>query len=375
MPDRSHLYDGRDALFRIREEARHSVVRFLQAEKARLDGRGFVGRYWEACLANDRSAPLVDDIPWLPTHALGLPADCCSGDMAAPTVVEPNADDGGYGLISADRVTSGEVQIWRYAPECIETYALADSLAVKVMLQAKIHILDPQLTAGRLKLSPGHWLHKSTPSFEDLQLEVLPYEVKARAKYDGASDYQTVSMAIVDEIFVRVRSTSDSSYAKEVRIADDWVIVEDDAYDDSVSCAGRCVTVLTAGSSRTHPVDSLATYMDENDQFRDEWRDEAFERWNAIESTLRGGSMASMLQRTLFTSLQRPLAAHRESLALIRLREHPAGGLRWSALEVDERFLTQVAAAFDGTDASQPTAERLQQALIAVARPGSPMRA
>lgn len=375
MPDRAHLYDEENAMKRITAAIKAALQAHLVRQKALLSGKQFVLKHWDDCAALG-VMHLVNDIPWVPLSIFDEVFAVTEGDAkegigpfrppAQLIMEDPN-------LISREQVLRGQVKGWRHAPRNPSESASA-ALALKVMQREGILAVD--------RIPEGHWLNTCTPDSADLVFNVMPINARGLESYECFDWCEGCSIELVDSLKVTITSTVDPLMRLELDVVDDWVLVPRDhategfEQDMDFREVKMVCYVPSRDSSPDHPVDALSSFRDENDSYRDEWRENAAKLWDGLVSGMRGESVAIIVGEALDAASIVPTVAHCPHMAIVRSIRYvdgdgAAGHPRFDVADPqDPQLWVDVAQQFNALEASLPLAERIKAAFEAAVKPG-----
>lgn len=382
MPDRVHLYDQAEAEGRIGAALKSLVLEFLQREKDTLPPEEFVQRHWQNC-ENHNAIALMNDVPFVPVQTL-----CKVGQVSnySDDVFQRrdrwNSTPGGkvvQELVGREAIASGLTKVWHDAP----SYTSEDRAAALVLkLMQREEISTPA------RLDRGHWIYTCTPSVSDLLFEVTPVAPKGDVLFHSNDGFDGVYVTLVEAVQVVVTSRANSTLRLELEVKDDWIIVPNDYLEagfDSDSqfepWPARCF-ITPSSKAPDHPVDAMSSYRDENDDYRDEWRDRDLSSFKAVVSGLLGESISVVVQTALNAAAQAPSDSHAGQMAIVRSIRR-----RWGdedrltdhqfnvVCAQDPAFWARVAQQFEASvlvDSS--LADRLKAAFTAVVEPGATLK-
>lgn len=378
MPDRARLYDESEALRRIRSSLNEVIKNHIVQQKAALDRKQFVQSYWNTC-RHYGLQHLLDDIPWIPRSALSYVREVSViSDNVLNRCDWEGPLSGTDPLIARADITNGGVNIWRGAPSSTEDSAYS-ALILKIMQRERIVSMDDESA-----ISEGHWLEACSPHVQDLVFDVTPAGLGGSVEAGGFACIESCTMQLVDFVDVKVTSKVDDSFVRHFRVENDWVICPADhettrAREGDVGLAERIVCYVMRGdSSPDHPVEALSAFEDENDHFRQEWRDDAVREWDSRKAGLLGASLANVLTSAV-VSHGVPMAladSHAGQLAVVRVKRYTSSVNHdgWCGLDVvdlqREGFWEEVISQIGDADTGAPLAHRLRDAFTAVVKPG-----
>jgi hypothetical protein len=375
MPDRAYLYDHDASMRRINANLHAQVCEYLARRKAELPGDEFIIRHWEDCSAYD-CLELTSDIPWVPLNELES-VEVVSDNheqVYAPRWIRVSSEEERLAkriefLVSREDVVSGRIKVWRDTPHSASEDADAAAL-LKVMQREKIH-------GCRSRLVDGHWLLALAPSTIDMQVGVRAINPGPSTTYEPYSWCEQVTIQLVESVQVSVTSTIDPQFRLDVEVRDDWILTaapqeSGDEVSDPPRGEARCLCLVAGDGGREHPVLALSDYCDENDDYREEWREHAEETWDALVSAIRGESLSKVIGSALYSASPRLSPPHAGHLVLIRAaarerRDYGSDSPQLQVLDLqDERFWQALSARIEAMDASLPLALRLRESLMCV---------
>lgn len=377
MPDRTALYDQDAAETRIAYALMQVAKDHLVRQKAALEGKEFVRRHWTDCGMYGLQH-LLNDIPWIPREAVHAITAVTEADDEVQSAFTHGAEDSNASdsdlLISREEIRSGAVTIWRNVPDIPSDSRLA-CLIMKIARRENIGVFDG-------KLDREHWLNTCTPDAHDLEFRIDAVSTRGSAQiYSGNWDHQ-VDIQLAREVRVSVTSKVDSTLNVEFAIENDWVLLPRDYGTDAHSQEDtfedpHAICYLAGGDGgRGHPVDALSTFRDENEDFRDEWRDRAVAHWDSVVSGLRGESLANVVASGLNSAATTPSEGHAQHLAIVRTRRSRGynNQLQAPAFSVvdpqRDGFWEEVARKLEAIGGDVPLDARLKAAFYAVVKPG-----
>lgn len=283
MPDRSHLYDSDPQLKIVHRELNETIKRFLVTQKRLGGGEDFVTKYWDACFFYGVK-DLLNDIPFVPERKLRF-----------VDIMSENSDDRWTqwtdiaALVSRQQIMAGEVKVWRHVPEYLDDDKNALVLQ-KVMQRNQIGTIDG------CGVHDGHWLNQCTPSCEDFVVTLEPINQRGQAHYDGGN--YSCSIKLADSINVVITSEVDPQFRLEHSIMKDWVVEDvtkkNDYGDKEVVCY-----VTPDDASLDYPIKLFSSYTDDNDNYREDWEDDAIKEWNSLLAGMLGRSMTKVVEMGL----------------------------------------------------------------------------
>lgn len=371
MPDRTHLYDSATQRNLITRAVVTVIRNHIVQQKNCLDPADFTRKYWIHA-TNFGVAHLFTDVPYLPIDAL----DHCINAVLSTEYQEamspwygtgaklPNSD-----LVSRQDILDGRVKVWRDTPTCVNDDPWA-AVAMKVMQRENILRLRPS------GIDSGHWINDITPSYDD-----LVFEVEADAVNDRSVNYRwqnsSANIRLAKEARVLISSTVDEKLLLQFTVDNDWLLVP--VPDQEVVCDFDYDCWLIGNANAVdHPVNALATFYDEGDDYREEWESQAISHWdNLVGNTLRQEHLASTLARMLadtphigedqlpdcaIVSVLRFGPAHED-------HDHRFLRLRVEALDAD--LVGRVCAHLGQHGGVTVSTEDMARALSAAVRPGS----
>lgn len=366
MPDRSELFDQSEQAEKILAVLKGMVRNRLAQLKASLDPKDFALRHWENCKEH-HCLHLMDDVPWIPANRfrrvdqVAMESDNVYG---RPRLSEE--------LISREQVLSGEVFAVRGGP-CSTDDSLFAALRLKVM--QRMGMLDLMDNLGE-----GHWFNAAAPSLDDLK---FVWEVSGEK--DGVSSYYgelgQCDVRLAEAVTIKITSEVDDSFCKEVVFQNDWLLLPlDPAQEDDFGSDWHLnCFVIGNGSLPDQPVDALSTFRDENEAYRDEWRETAAaDFWGNVRS-MRGDPLSGLVHSVLhkhMTELSEKQMPHMCVVRATQYRHHDGKLMCPSPDVIDithEDFWKKVAGAMltAGTE-EEITAQAavIRQAFTAVVQPG-----
>lgn len=377
MPDRSALYDHAEACKRITEALVQLAKDHLVRQKATVTGKAFVKRHWQDC-RHYNMLHLLNDIPWLPREAvLAVHTVSETGDEVHANFmqgVQPDDSDSSL-LIAREQVLSGEVVIWRYVPD-LPSECRPAALIMKVAQRLNVGALTCALDAD-------HWLNSCSTDVRDLDFRVEPVEPTGSALLYSGDWVEQVEIQLANHVRVEITSNVDPAFKLDVTLTDDWVLLPRDYASEGLSqdedfANEDAICYLAGGDGAPDiPMDALSTFRDENDDFREDWRERAVTHWESVVSGLRGKSLATVVASGLNSAATTPSEGHAQHIAIVRThRRRFAGTGELSAPEysvVDPQrdgFWEEVARELEAMGGNEPFGAHLKAAFYAVVKPG-----
>lgn len=367
MPDRSQLFDQAEQREKIAATLKEMARNRLAQLKASMDPKDFAQKHWDNCKEH-HCLNLMDDVPWIPANRFRV-VDQVSKEgeeVYGPCSISED-------LISREQLLTGEVLAIRGEP-----YATDDSLfaALKLKVMQRLDML-----ALMDNLGEGHWFNAVAPVIDDLKFEwEVSGEKPGVTTYYGDSGQCDIRLA--ETVTIKITSAVDDSFCKEVVFKDDWLLlpihpnVEDDEYSGEWHFNGY---VIGNDASPDYPVDALSTFRDDNQSYREEWRDTANAEFSAAVQALQGKPLSEMVDSVLckhMTGLGEKQMPHMCVVRSVQYRNHD-DVLKSPIPDViditDEAFWKKVAGAMltAGTeDEITAQAAIIRQAFTAVVQPG-----
>jgi hypothetical protein len=377
MPDRSSLYDYDLACKRIQDAIADVAMRHLVRRKAELSGQDFVRRHWQDC-SHYGLQHLLNDIPWIPrdaVHAIGTVSETSEEVHAAFGHGLRPDDSDNADLISREDVLTGRVTVWRNVPDTPSDCRPA-CLIMKLAQRQNIAALACRLDAG-------HWINDCSIDVYDLDFLVEPVEARGSALIYSGGWVEQVEIQLAKEVRITLTSKVDPAFSMEVALTDDWVLLPRDysaqglAQDEDFANEDAICYLVGGDGAPDKPADALSTFLDENDDFRDDWRDRTSAHWDSVVSGLRGESLATVVASWLHSAATTPSEGHAQHIAIVRTRQRRfAGNGELSAPEysvVDPQragFWEDVARELEAIGGNEPLGARLKAAFYAVVKPG-----
>ncbi len=280
MPDRTHLYNAEKSLQLLENGIHGLIVEFLAQKKASMEGLEFLLTYEDDCRRRGM-LHLLNDIPMLSTRAMQALEQCHYHSHTRWGGVRLDSQ-----TISREEILSGEVKVWRGVPEELDDSPYAIVIQ-KMMRRHDILSLDRGY-------DEGHWIYQCTPHCDDFNVSVEPINADATGKHWFDNHDCTVHM--VEAVKVTITSNVDPDFRMEETWTDEWVLFapELDEEDEIPSYGEQEVTILVPNMDATPdwPPTTLCSYMDEHDQYREEWEDDGIKDWKALLAGLSGQGMA-----------------------------------------------------------------------------------
>jgi len=378
MPDRAYLYEPVAAEKRINGVIKQLIAAHLKSRKAAMTHREFVLRHWQNCVDHG-ALTLMNDVPWLPIQCFKAASQVTKDSEANYDSMEVfkllGVSDEQH-LVSFTEIENGTVKVWRCAPWDVSDTPMS-ALLLNIMQREGIVTTAMQLPAE-------HWLHGCTPDTDDFRYTINVENARGNAVFDAWDWVQRCEIQLADRVDVKIASQVDPAFNLEVSIRDEWVLLPIDYKEhvldrhlDFDSNHETVCFVLTTDNTRGHPVDAFSDYRDENEAYREEWRDGAMRRWNAKVSGLLGESIALVVASALGNAPLTPADSHIDHLAIVRTTRHwlengaPSAPRFAVTCAQDSAFWERLADELAGrTSEDEPLAQRLKSAFAAVMRPG-----
>lgn len=378
MPDRTHLFDSEKQVAAVQHALIELVRNRLVQEKASLSAEEFVRDYWDLARTFNMKQ-LFNDVPFIPYRMLSEVASVArSTDYQDVLVVCCDHLRGQEKLISYEDIKSGRVSVWRNAPGCATEDPFA---AVALKLMQELGIKD----VNTLQMSEDHWLKQVCPSYADLVFQVEIEEAgKQQVEFCWQSSNATIREAKAATVIVT--STVDPDFRMEHRIEADWLMLPveepEEAAEKRFGYEDQNYTcwILGGGTTwRDHPVNVLATFTDNNDQFVEDWESDAKNDWDNKLAVLRDHHLSCTVERILSREYPQFSDNNLGQLALVRLCKYGSPGAseplhysspRTESLEVNDDMLLRICAQLQSICGVDVSAEQLGEALWNAVRPG-----
>jgi len=334
MPDRAQLYDHGTAMDEIHTAVSQVICDHLAREKARLVALGDEGRqrfvidYWSVCIHHG-VAHLLNDIGLIPMAQITRPT-VEVGVQDAELDFAVNAK--GINIhrlpcVTREQVTSGEVRLatdWPQLDECGP---------IQLTMQAALLVsnFNEISTQG---LHESHWVFTDVPACADLDVSWEAASAKPAFAYTSC-DYpiDSLNVEIVEALSLTLRSRR-SDWSHTVQIQDNWVMVPitDGRPADDESFEVKCYVAGDIGS-RTSPVEIVQTFADENDNYHEDWRNDAVATFDRLLRQARGEPLDATLRHQLRNDFQ--LAEnHVGQVALVGVATVEQSGGSWLSPQV-----------------------------------------
>jgi len=334
MPDRTELYDHEACWPAIRDAVRDVIRAALVNEKARcvaLEGEGikqFVNHHWGHCI--DFKVPeLLNDIDLIPACTLSR-ADAIHGQNEvnpAPCITAQGDTLYRTPFVTREMVASGAVRLVDGWPSF---YDGPDALLLQKALLATNY--NEASTTG---LHPEHWLHHHVVSLEDLTATAVITGGQRAFDWGTYDDpINGVQVQIAQALTVTLHNGRRGS-ALSVALANDWVLVPDPGAgvqsDDEMELVCVVVGQLDYSSS---PVDVVASFTDEHEHYRDDWREEQVETFLRLLRQARGEPLHQTIRSQLSADPQ--FASHHcAQLAVVGVAEIAGPHSTWLKARVN----------------------------------------
>ena len=349
VPDRTELYDHATQAEKILKSIRDLATQHLVTMKEKLPAETFVRLFYDNCRQYGVSQ-LLNDLPYLP---LSIFERVCEVDYDSDGAWHPATYHNGTAaespLVSRQQFLSGELTAWRDTP--MASHDGFDAPAImKVMQLAKVMSL-------RDDLHEGHWIRQVTPSCTDLQVRVVPVNPGWSGSYTWNGDCEVV---VVDGVEVEVTSLTDPSFRLQHKIEDDWIMVSKDGEKaDFIDVSERPMVcfVTSLNWSNGHPVRVFSDYKGEYEGPREDWENDARDKWDSLVIGLLGSSLADVLSRTTREVVATFSADHEKQLAVASVSRDTISFLDLG----DQAIWERMASALQGMQAS---AQALQEAFF-----------
>lgn len=301
MPDRSVLFDKAEQTTRIRAAMAQSMRAYLARQQAVMPGDKFVVAHWDDCLKLGVSH-LLNSIASIPKSRVyevvgqtRRAEDNFTCSFAASAVV------------SREQVLSGEIKIWRNAPDTTSDGIQAAPL-LRVMEALEIRSVD---------IHGGHWLADITPDASQMFIErVTPLNEKGRIDAGDMSE-----AVLVDAVDIEIKSLTDENFCLTYREETEFIVLpadlsdQDDEYMDPGDTETVCYFVPSCTSD---PSLVFSDYEDENDTFMESWHEEARRRWREAMRSIMGLSLSQIAGAAIEQMDCKLGATQADQLALVR---------------------------------------------------------
>lgn len=333
MPDRQYLYNGKAQLEKVTKEAQQLKEDFLAERKLAMNNQEFAKTYWSVCRGLNLMR-MFNDIEILPNSAL------VGVNSVADTIGYQDQADG---FLSRSDIVNGKVTVWRDDPVAtVDVSGPYSAVFLKVIQRNGILVLDKAL-------DEGHWIHKVSPSCNDMEVTIEPgKEIGRGSQYIDSHD---VDIILVENVTVRITSKVDPEMQLVERIDNDWImhcVDEDEINDFDVPL----ICYVTAkDESPDHPVGAISDFLVDS-QYDERWEDGERVEWQNTVRTLLGLTLAQNLGHALEKAAL-DSTAHLGQLALVTAQQtwmpnaaKPDYGYpRLAAIDLeDEKVWTKLAA-------------------------------
>jgi len=289
MPDRKSLYDSEDQLSEVKSVIARRIKEFLSDEKARMEPQEFVGKYFGATC--DYRPDLLNDIDFVP-KTLFENCDAAVQNMDYERTFSIPYISGQRENYSKDDFLRGRIKAWKYADTCASDSVWA-VVSMKVMQKMGIFLADVS------RLDSGHWLHQVIPDARDFHFEVdvtSPGErVVNYCWQNNSADFR-----LAKAVTITVTSESDPAFSLNCEFENNWLLVPKDGEADPYGDFDYDGWLVGNSESFDHPVNALATFKDENENFREEWESEAIRHFDLLIGGLRNEHLSKQCDRILF---------------------------------------------------------------------------
>lgn len=367
MPDRSELFDAHEQIAKVNMVLIEMVQAHLAKLKASMDARDFAIQHWDNCKLHN-CMQLMDDVPWIPVKSLRTVGSVC---RESDEIWNSKHDQ--EGLVARSEFMSGSMKVWRDVP--VSTGETEWSiLALKLMQKLRI----VQVFDG---IPSSHWLCEVAPSVNDLQFKWEVSDECGDVTFWG--EVGRCKIRLAKAVKVKVSSQTSPAYSLEADFENGWVMVpekpdqpEQDPYTREFELICH---VVGDGRATDHPADALSTFRDENEVFRDEWRERSVKEWEQAVSALRGASLANMTQAVLANELSNLDVKQAAQMCVVRTIQYrlAEGGVSNPRADVidlmDQAFWIKVATGIlsAGSEVEiNAVAENVRQAFVAAVQPG-----
>jgi hypothetical protein len=303
MPDRSNLYNEKEALDTIRASIRSTVGRYLLAQKQALSGESFVLKHWDNC-QRFGVLHLLNDIPHMPVNCFSQVTSADCDDAFEANWAEKRK------LYTHDDFVSGQVDAWRNVPQSLDDSPWAGT-ALRVMV-------DKDILALNATMDEGHWVHSVLPDASEFSYVVDFKDMGTDSSKFASwcSDY-TAQIFLGSSIPVAITSKVDPAFKKTYELGS-WALIPK---ENEESCTHYFAFVCKQCSDS--PVTLFGGLNDEwND--RDSEREEAEEaRWMQTVSALKGNPLHQILKESLDTDKLVFSDVHLNQIAFSRVAKNP----------------------------------------------------
>lgn len=358
MPDRSVLFDKKEQSTRIRAKMEQSMRAYLARQQAAIPGEKFVVEYWEDCLK--LGVPhLLNSIPCLP--ARNVYQVIGQSRKSEDNFTFNHAPDS---VVTREQVISGQVKIWRNAP---------DTTSDGIQAAALLRVMEA-LDIRSVYIHVDHWLADITPDASQMFIErVTPLNEK------GCIDAGDMCEAVlVDAVDIEIKSLTDDDFGVTYREDTEWIVLPADLSDQDAEYMepGDTDTVCYFVQSCTsEPSLVFSDFEDVNDSYTESWHEEARRRWREAMRSIMGLSLSQIAGVAIEQMDCKLGATQAEQLALVRTvvdwndYNKCFGSPRLKVTDLmDDAFWVKVAEGVN-TVGGAVSAEVIREAFFTVAKP------
>lgn len=312
MPDRSDLFDAKEQDLKIKQALREMVKLRIDQLKASMDAEEFVMKHWTNCRAHGL-LHVMNDVPWIPLPEFGSInyVSKNSDEVVAPMGTCSFA----VKLVHRDAIESGSIKVWRHVSRDTGDHVFS-ALELKVMQLLDIRtLLNDSGYSG--SIDGNHWIQSITPSVLDMRFTWSVNGESGNANY--WSDQGHCSIRLAESVTVEVSSNVDPAYGLTAEFTHGWVMVPEDPEDDSDDVGEyRHICYVISNEAPEYPTTALSDFLDEHDNYRDEWADNAHTEWNQAVNAMRGTPLAEMVTTVLRENLPELGTKQLDHLCLVR---------------------------------------------------------
>lgn len=368
MPDRTHLFNSDEQMKTITAKFNSLVVDFLHAQKRELSPREFVKAYWDDA-ARFGVRHLFNDVPFVPCTLFQTVSEVRIPHAGADVHTTLSYHDKDT-VISREQLLELEQGVWMDVCTSVDDEHWA-ATALAVMQKLQTYCVDSH------DVHQDHWINAIAHRYTDMTFQVNVEGMSERMQSFTWSD-RTADIRMATSCEVKIRSLADNALALNVKLDSGWlftpVLGPNEDSENVLHWDFDCW--LMSHDYDSHPVNALASFVDEYDHFNEEYEKDAILDWDNKIALLEDSHTSAILSRILVSEYPQLSDKNLGEITIVTGTqrsvnggdEYRAAGLKVAAL--DDAMMATICAALKKQSGVTVTADQMTRAISFAARPG-----